>query len=625
MIPLAWAVGDKCRVRGVDGVIDSLGPDCASVRVGERMIFCASDELELALRDLSQDEPTGFGCAGDPRSPEDGVPVEVDASSAGAQGGAPLSQEVTPRAAVERTEPDSGIGSVATKDESIAVPSAKPRKRKAPKSPKIARESTNELPKGTDSSEREPPLSETSEYADYAGFVSRKLTRQPSTGLREVPELHTSLFPFQRDLVAWALRRGRAALFADTGLGKTAMQIEWAKHVPGDVLILAPLAVAAQTAREGERLGVSIKVCRDASHVEPGINVTNYDRLHRFDVARFTGVVLDESSIIKHHDAKTLATLLDAFAETPFKLCATATPSPNDYTELGTHAEFLGVCSRTEMLSEYFIHDGGDTSKWRLKGHARVAFWRWMASWAALLRKPSDLGYDDAGYDLPELRVTQHTIPADPEQVKAQGLLFAEPAKTLTERRAARKGSLSARVQRCAEVVLAEPKESWVIWCELNAEADALTEALGASAVEIRGSDEPLLKEGRLVAFGQGEIRILVTKPSIAGFGLNWQHAARMAFVGVKDSWESYYQAIRRCWRFGQRRPVHVHVFASELEGEVVRNLQRKEADALAMAEQLSAETREVVRAEVRGMVRDTNEYAPSVAMAMPNWMKRSA
>lgn len=468
----------------------------------------------------------------------------------------------------------------------------------------------------------------------YEAFVSNKLTTTPATGLVSVPELHPSLFPFQRDLVTWCLRRGRASLFADTGLGKTRQELEWARCVAeatgGRVLILAPLAVGAQTVREAERIGAQAKQVRYAADVDGPIVVTNYDRLHHFDPATFTGVVLDESSIIKHHNAKTLANLLAAFSQTPFRLCATATPSPNDYTELGTHAEFLGVCSRTEMLAEFFVHDGGSTQDWRLKKHARGAFWRWVSTWAALLRKPSDIGYDDAGYDLPELRITQHTVAADVAElnakveVDAQTTLFAEPAKTLTERRVARKGTLDARVKECAAVIGAEPQEPWIVWCELNAEADALVDALGPSAVEIRGSDDALLKEQRLVAFASGEIRILVTKPSIAGFGLNWQHCARMAFVGVKDSWESYYQAIRRCWRFGQKRAVEVHVFASELEGEVVKNLQRKERDALAMAEQLSVETREAVRAEVRGLTRSTNEYKPALATAAPSWMKES-
>jgi hypothetical protein len=453
----------------------------------------------------------------------------------------------------------------------------------------------------------------------YQAFVTRKLTRVPPTGLASVPLLHESLFPFQRDLVGWALRRGRAALFADTGLGKSRMQLEWARHIPGDVLVLAPLAVAHQTAFEGGGIGIQVKVCRDGADVVPGVNITNYDRLHRFDTKRFAGVVLDESSIIKHHDAATLAELMEAFAATPFKLCATATPSPNDYTELGTHAEFLGVCTRSEMLSEFFVHDGGETQVWRLKGHAKKAFWRWVASWAALLRKPGDLGYDDTGYVLPELHIEHHVIAADDASVKAAGMLFAAPAQTLAERRAARKASLDGRVRECAQMVNAD-RQPWIVWCDLNDESTALTAAIDG-AIEVRGSDDADVKEQRLRAFADGSARVLVSKPSICGFGLNWQHCARMAFVGVTDSWERFYQAVRRSWRFGQKREVWVHIFASELEGAIVANLRRKEADAVAMAEQLSAETAAAVKAEVGGLVRSTNEYSPSVAMRVPAWV----
>lgn len=460
----------------------------------------------------------------------------------------------------------------------------------------------------------------------YESFVHEKLSRVPTTGLATIPDLNPSLFPFQRDIVTWALRRGRCAIFADTGLGKTRQELEWARCVAlatdGRVLILAPLAVGAQTVREADKIGVAAKQVRYSSDLEdaPSIVVTNYDRIHHFDASAFVGIVCDESSVIKNSDSRTFATLTEMFAATPFRLCATATPSPNDYTELGTHAEFLGICTREEMLAEYFCHDGGETQTWRLKGHARGAFWKWVAGWAALIRKPSDFGYSDDGYNLPPLVITQHTIDADPEQARAQGLLFAEPARTLTERRSARKASLDPRVARCADVVLAEPDEAWVIWCELNAEADALADAL-AGAVEIRGSDDAILKEQRLVAFSNREFRILISKPKIAGFGLNWQHAARMCFVGVKDSYESTYQAIRRCWRFGQTREVHVHVFASELEGEVVKNLERKERDAFAMSEALSVETRDVVRAEITGQKRQTNAYGASAAMTRPTWL----
>lgn len=457
--------------------------------------------------------------------------------------------------------------------------------------------------------------------ADYSDFVSQKLTRAPSTGLAVVPELHASLFAFQKDLVAWALRRGRAALFADTGLGKTRMQLEWARHVAaatgGNVLILAPLAVAAQTAREGEQLGVPVTICRQGSDVRPGVNITNYDRLHRFDPTDFDGVVLDESSILKSFDGSTCMALIEAFQATPFRLAATATPSPNDFTELGTHAEFLGVCKRSEMLSQYFVNDSSATKTWRLKGHARTAFWRWIATWAALLRKPSDLGYPDGGYDLPELVTHHHVVKADEQTVKESGFLFAEPAKTLTERRGARKSSASERARRCIELVMSEPDEQWIVWGELNAETEALAKGI-EGAIEVAGSHEPLLKEARLLDFAGGNLRVLVSKPRICGYGLNFQRCARMAFVGVSDSYEATYQAIRRCWRFKQTRPVHVHFFASELEGEVVKNLARKQREAEQMANELSIETRAAMRAEMRGTTRLHAAYRPLERIDLP-------
>lgn len=455
---------------------------------------------------------------------------------------------------------------------------------------------------------------------NYETFVSEKLTRQPPTGLTKVPPLHERLFPFQRDLVAWALRRGRAAIFADTGLGKSRMQLEWARHAGKRVLVLAPLAVAQQTAREGAIIGVDVNVCKEDADVRDGVNVTNYDRIHKFDPGRFDAVVLDESSIIKHHTAKTLKQLLDAFAQTPFRLCATATPSPNDYTELGTHAEFLGVCTRTEMLAEYFCHDGGETQTWRLKGHARAMFWRWVATWAALVRTPRDLGYDAAGYDLPKLHTEQHILDADPDTVKAAGLLFAAPASSLTERRDARRASMSRRVEECVAMVNATD-EPWVVWCDLNAESDALAAGI-RGAVEVRGSQTTEEKESLLADFAEGRARVIVSKPSICGFGLNWQHASHMAFVGVTDSYEAYYQAVRRIWRFGQKRECFVHVYASEIEGNVIANLARKASDAEKMAEELTIETREAMRAEVLGgQKRITNTYAPRT-IVVPSWIQ---
>lgn len=459
----------------------------------------------------------------------------------------------------------------------------------------------------------------------YRSFVSGKLGTVPATGISNGFSVPSSLFPHQSALVAWALRRGRAAIFADTGLGKSRMQLAWAdavqRHTKGRVLILAPLAVAAQTVGEGLDIGVHVTLCRTGSDVRDGINITNYDRLHHFDCSQFDGVVLDESSCIKHHDTKTLKTLLEAFKQTRFKLCATATPAPNDWTELGTHAEFLGVCTRQEMLAEFFTHDGGDTSVWRLKGHARHIFWQWVCQWGALVRKPSDLGFDDAAYALPPLHLHEHVVECD---MPLNGMLFAAEAQTLSERRDARRKSMEDRVAECAAIVNSQPDEPWVIWCELNAEGEALRKAI-PGAVEIAGSDYVDVKEQRLADFAAGRITRLISKPSIAGFGLNWQHAARMAFVGVTDSFESYYQAVRRCWRFGQKRDVHVHLFSSSAEGAVLANLKRKERDAQAMAESLSAETRDAVMQAITGQTRQTNDYHAAQQIAVPSFLRSAA
>lgn len=462
---------------------------------------------------------------------------------------------------------------------------------------------------------------------DYDSFVARKLSTVPPTGITGGLQIPDSLFPHQRALVQWALQRGRCAIFADTGLGKSRMQLAWAqevyRHTGRSVLILAPLAVAAQTVREGSDIGVSVAHVRDGSEVgDAGLYITNYERLHLFDTSVFGAVVLDESSCIKHHTTKTLAALLEAFERTPFKLCATATPAPNDWTELGTHAEFLGICTRAEMLAEYFVHDGGETQTWRLKGHARALFWRWVSSWGAMVRKPSDLGFDDSLYNLPPLNVHQHTVLIE-NAAQRIGQLFALEAQSLSERRDARKESVADRVAKCAELVNSND-ERWLVWCDLNAESEMLTRAI-RGAVEVKGADDPDHKEQALTDFAAGKIRVLVSKPSIAGWGMNFQVCSHIAFVGVTDSWESYYQAVRRCWRFGQSRPVDVHIFASDLEGAVVANLRRKEADALAMAESLSAETREAVMRNVVGLVRESNNYNAARVVSVPAWLRSEA
>lgn len=461
----------------------------------------------------------------------------------------------------------------------------------------------------------------------YQEFVSRKLETLAPSGLAEPFTLPESLFDMQRDLVAWALRRGRSAIFADTGLGKSRMQVAWADEVArrtgGDVMILAPLAVAAQTVAEGKSIGVQITHCREQEDVRPGINIVNYDRIHKFDCSRFVGVVLDESSVIKHHTAKTFDQLVQAFGSTPYRLCATATPAPNDWTELGTHAEFLGVCTRSEMLAEFFVHDGGETQTWRLKGHARHMFWRWVSQWGACVRKPSDLGYDDSAYRLPPLHETEHLVEVDDGNLIEDGMLFALEASSLMERRAARKESMEARVQACADLINADD-EFWIVWGEYNAETEMLVKMI-PGAVEIAGSHTVDQKEQRLADFAAGKIRVLVSKPSICGWGLNWQHCARMAFVGVSDSFEAYYQAVRRCYRFGQKREVQVHLFSSQLEGAVLANLRRKQYDAIAMGEALATETAEAVRAAICGTKRQTNDYIAARKVKAPAWLRSEA
>jgi len=460
---------------------------------------------------------------------------------------------------------------------------------------------------------------------NYSDFLARKVITAPASGF-DPPPLSDHLFPFQRDIVAWALRRGRAAVFADTGLGKTAVQLEWARrvaeHTGRRVLILAPLAVAKQTQREGAKFGIAVRYCRSGEDVTDGINVTNYDMLHAFDPAEFVGVVLDESSILKAYDGRTRTRIIDSFARTPYRLACTATPAPNDHTELGNHAEFLGVMTRTEMLSMFFCHDGGETQEWRLKGHARGDFWRWVASWACVIRKPSDLGYDDAAFALPPISFKHHVVPASDEHAKAMGSLFVEPAKTLCDQRAARRASLVARVRIASD--LASDRHAWLVWCDLNDEGDALTNAI-SGAVQVAGRDSLDDKEDRLFGFSEGRYRVLVTKPSVAGFGMNWQHCARVVFVGVTHSFEQYYQAVRRVWRFGQRSPVVVHVVTSELEGAVVENLQRKESLAAELADEMVGYVRETMRREIGrtdALGRQREPYEPRMKMAVPPWLR---
>jgi hypothetical protein len=466
---------------------------------------------------------------------------------------------------------------------------------------------------------------------DYRDLVAGKSRFDAGGGVdpRECEWPH--LFEFQKDVLRWALRRGRAAAFLDTGLGKTRLQVtfldEVLRHlghhhgIDRHALILAPLAVAEQTIAEAASFGVDVRMVRKAADVRPGVSISNYEMLHALDPRQFVGVALDESSILKNFDGKTRTALIEAFERTPYKLACTATPSPNDFTELGNHAEFLGVMTRAEMLAMYFTHDGGSTQDWRIKGHARRRFWQWVCSWAALVRRPSDLGYPDDGYVLPPLEIVQHTIPATPEQARAQGKLFVEPAKGLAEQRAAKRATLAARVAKAAEIVATEPDEQFLVWCELNDESAGASRAI-ANAVEVTGSQAPEVKAERLLGFARGNAHHLVTKVDIAGMGLNFQRSARQVFVGPSNSFEGWYQAVRRQWRFGQKRPVVVHVIASELDGNILDNLRRKQAEAEKMGAEMAEFTREFVRAQVRGTSRDVTAYDPQQAMQVPQWLR---
>ncbi|MBW3636336.1 MAG: helicase [Armatimonadetes bacterium] len=421
-------------------------------------------------------------------------------------------------------------------------------------------------------------------YQEYNDFLKSKAIFAESSGFEVAPDaINDQLFPFQKAIVAEALRKGRYAIWADCGLGKTPIQLEWAKHVcretSGDLLIVAPLAVSSQTAREGTKFGIPVTICRSQADVRPGINITNYEMLQHFDLSHFAGVVLDESSILKNYSGATRNQIIDGFARTPYKLACTATPSPNDHMELGNHAEFLGAMNRTEMLAMFFVHDGGETSQWRLKGHAEEEFWKWVCSWAVMIRKPSDLGYSDEGFDLPPLTMHEHSIES---HIVDEGRLFAVEAQTLTERRNARRNSLEGRVEAAAAVASLSD-EPFLLWCDLNDEGDAL-EKLIPGAVQVAGRHSNEFKEKAMLDFAEGRIRVLVSKPGICGAGMNFQICPNVGFVGLSDSYEAWYQAIRRCWRFGQKNEVQCHMFTSQAEGAVVANIKRKEADAEKMA-----------------------------------------
>lgn len=453
----------------------------------------------------------------------------------------------------------------------------------------------------------------------YNDFINNKTSVIKPSGFEiNTSELNNKLFDYQKDIVRWALAKGKAAIFADCGLGKTPMQLEWANQIirkyGGKVLILAPLAVANQTKNEGIKFDIDVNICESQDDVKEGINITNYEKLSKFISKEFVGVILDESSILKSFTGKIRNEIIDNFNKTPFKLACTATPSPNDYMELGNHSEFLGVMTRSEMLSMYFIHDGSDTAKWRLKGHAEDVFWKWMCSWSVFLDNPKSLGYEIDGFKLPDLNIQEIIVDGDEIIVERQ---------TLTQRRQARRDSLELRCKKAAELVNSND-EQWLVWCDLNDESKKLYELIEDS-FEIKGSDKAKYKIEIMEDFSKDMIKCLVTKPSIAGFGMNWQQCNNMIFVGLSDSYEAYYQAVRRCWRFGQKKQVNVYVIISKNEGAVKSNIERKDEQAKKLINNMVNLTKDIIKENLKSTTRLTTEYNAEITMILPDWKEMIA
>jgi len=459
----------------------------------------------------------------------------------------------------------------------------------------------------------------------YRAMIQAKRIAFVPRGMEDIPPLNSALKDHQRHSVEFALKAGCAALFLDTGLGKTLCALEWGRVVVErtgrPVLMLAPLAVAAQHEREAVKFGIDAKAIREPEQIgEARIYITNYDRLGKFDPSLFSGVILDESSILKSFTGSTTRALMEAFRDTPFRLCCSATPAPNDHMELGQHCQFLGVMNSNEMLARWFIADQKNMGRYRIKHPAKASFWEWVASWARCVSKPSDLGFDDAGYDLPDLIMKRHIVAADRsinagEERDGQALLFRMPDTSATSIHREKRLTIEARAEVIAGLVANEPGEPWLIWCDTDYEADALTDLIPA-AIEVRGSMSPEVKEQRLTAFATGQARILITKPSIAGQGLNLQHCARMAFVGLSFSYEAFYQAVRRCHRFGQVRSVQVHVACADTEESVWQVVNRKSGDHEGMKREMSAAMRRSISTSEVLQV-----YRPAKLAALPAFL----
>ena len=458
---------------------------------------------------------------------------------------------------------------------------------------------------------------------NYNQFLKEKLSFNKPSGFQiEVEDLNKNLFDWQAVLTKWALFKGKSALFWDTGLGKTLAQLSWAdavyKKFNEPIIGYAPLAVSHQTIREGKKFGIEVHRCDSEKDIKNGINITNYERLDKFDYSKFIGAFIDESAMLKHFDAKFTRNVIESHIKIPYKLCCSATPSPNDYTELGNTAEYLGVMTRSEMLSMFFINDTGDiTANWRLKGHVLGnRFWEWLSSWCVMIQKPSDIGYSDEGYILPKLNYYEHIIPY---KGKKKGF-FVDEAKGLSEIRKSMNATLRERCQLSADIINNKSNKIWAVWCNLNAEGDLLTEKING-AVQVAGSTKDNLKVKRFLDFSKNKIPVLVTKPKIAMHGMNWQNCNNIIITGLSHSFEAFYQLIRRFWRFGQTKEVNVHIVYGEREGNVLKVIQRKEKQMVGMFEAMIVHMQELMQKEIERTERKETEYNPRIEMELPEWL----
>lgn len=452
---------------------------------------------------------------------------------------------------------------------------------------------------------------------DYQEFLKQKLIIHHSHGHECLADLSLAI-PFQRPCIEWACQKGRSALFHDTGLGKTFQQLLWSdsvvKETKGKVLIVAPLSVSSQTVREGKKFGIKVNKIRHEQDIRPGINITNYEILNHFNCSQFDGVVIDESSVLKNYSGKIRNEIISLFRNTPYRLACTATPAPNDQMEICNHAEFLGIMSRVETLATFFVHDGSETSKWRLKGHAQKDFWKWMASWSLMVKKPSDIGFENAGYDLPPLNIDYHFVNYGSA---SQGKLFKDLAVSLDEQRNVRKKSIRDRFNKLKEILT---DDQAIIWCDLNDESAFLKKNLNDS-IEIKGSDSPEYKEQGIIDFLDGKYKYLISKASIFGFGINAQAVSDMYFFGLNHSYEQFYQSIRRCWRYGQTKPVNVSVIVTDAEQPIIDNIQRKHEQAETMGREMVKQMAEFTLAEIKKTQKEVSVYNAEKQFKMPSFV----